>query len=187
MTPVVVPLSLPRDNKTSSLSNEQNINEIKAYMERVKESNTPLLMTCLNTILAPLLSVKNFKEAAKHSFDAVSAVYTNVAGPTRSISLQSQSKKDYEITGLQVVMPHPVSIFTVLSYNSKIFINITLDTRTGIDAFILRESWIEAVETVAESIISDDKWKDELAALITSKEYGGNGIVYTCGAPKAKG
>ena len=180
MTPVVVPLSIP--NKTSSLSIKQNINEIKAYMERVKKSNTPLLMTCLNTILAPFLSVENFKEAAKHSFDALSAVYTNVAGPTQSISLQSPSK-DYEIKGLQVVMPHPVSIFTVLSYNSKIFINITLDTRTGIDAFILRESWIEAVKTAAETVISDDKWKDELATFDTSKEYGGNGIVYTC-APK---
>ena len=185
MTPVVVPLSLPRDNETSSLSIKQNINEIKAYMMRVKKSNTPLLMTCLNTILAPLLSVKNFKEAAKHSFDAVSAVYTNVAGPTQSISLQSPNK-DYEITGLQVVMPHPVAIFCILSYNSTMFFNITVDTRTGIDAFILRESWIEAVKTVAESVISDDKWKDQLAFLSTSKEYGGNGIVYTCGTPKAK-
>ena len=183
MTPVVVPLSIP--NKTSSLSIKQNINGIKAYMMRVKKSNTPLLMTCLNTILAPFLSVENLKKAAKHSFDAVSAVYTNVAGPTQSISLQSPSK-DYEITGLQVVMPHPVSILTVLSYDSTIFINITLDTRMGIDAFILRESWIEAVKTVAESVISDDKWKDELAVLSTSKEYGGNGIVYTCGTPKAK-
>ena len=185
MTPVVVPLSLPRDNETSSLSIKQNINEIKAYMMRVKKSNTPLLMTCLNTILAPLLSVKNFKEAAKHSFDAVSAVYTNVAGPTQSISLQSPNK-DYEITGLQVVMPHPVAIFCILSYNSTMFFNITVDTRTGIDAFILRESWIKAVKTVAESVISDDKWKDQLAFLSTSKEYGGNGIVYTCGTPKAK-
>ena len=184
MTPVVVPLSLPRDNETSSLSIKQNINGIKAYMMRVKKSNTPLLMTCLNTILAPFLSVENLKKAAKHSFDAVSAVYTNVAGPTQSISLQSPSK-DYEITGLQVVMPHPVSIFCILSYNSTMHFNITLDTRTGIDAFILRESWIEAVKTVAESVISDDKWEDQLAFLSTSKEYGGNGIVYTCGA-KAK-
>jgi len=186
MTPVVVPLSLPRDNETSSLSIKQNINDIKAYMERVKKSNTPLLMTCLNTILAPFLSVKNFKEAAKHSFDAVSAVYTNVAGPTQSISLQTQSKKDYEIAGLQVVMPHPVAIFCILSYNSTMFFNITVDTRRGIDAFILRESWIEAVKTVAETA-EVEKWKDELATFDHSKEYGGNGIVYTCGAPEAKG
>ena len=83
-------------------------------------------------------------------------------------------------------MPHPVSIFTVLSYNSTIFVNITLDTRMGIDAFILRESWIEAVKTVAESVISDDKWEDQLAMFGTSKEYGGNGIVFTCGTSKAK-
>jgi hypothetical protein len=82
-------------------------------------------------------------------------------------------------------MPHPVSIFTILSYNSTMYFNITLDTRTGIDAFILRESWIEAVKTVAETA-EVENWKDELATFDSSKEYGGSEIVYTCGAPKAK-
>ena len=70
-----------------TFSSTEAIKEIKRFMERVKKSNTPLLMACLNTILMPLLSIENLKEAAKHSFDAVSCVYTNVAGPTVTRSL----------------------------------------------------------------------------------------------------
>lgn len=190
MCPVIIPCHIPRQ-RDISFSSTKAIIEIKRFMERIKKSNTPLLMACLNTILMPLLSVENLKEAAKHSFDAVSCVYTNVAGPTESISLKSTTNL-YEIKKIQVVMPHPVSILTILSYNGSMFFNITLDTRSGIQAQLLRTSFVEAVKTVADEVLHDDKnWNDELASLSISNEWGGNGVVYTsCSTPaysKSKG
>lgn len=180
MCPVIIPCHIPRQSM-GTFSSTEAIKEIKRFMERVKNSNTPLLMACLNTILMPLLSVENLKEAAKHSFDAVSCVYTNVAGPTDSISLKSTTNLIYEIKKIQVVMPHPVSILTILSYNGSMFFNITLDTRSGIQAYLLRTSFVEAVKTVADEVLDNKNWNDELASLSISKEWGGNGVVYTCG------
>eukprot|EP01083_Nonionella_stella_P105128 302220_1 len=112
MTPVIVPLNLPRNNRIAAFSPTHAVDEIRSYMERVKVSNTPLLMTCLNTILQPLLSLDNLKEAAKHSFEGVSCVYSNVPGPVESISLTPSAQetkappdRSYKVNKMQVVMP----------------------------------------------------------------------------------
>eukprot|EP00978_Attheya_sp_CCMP212_P005641 scaffold12632_cov52-Attheya_sp.AAC.2 len=189
MTPVIVPLSIPRQNEETSPLHA--IDEIRSYMERVKRSNTPLLMTCLNTILMPLLSLDKLKEAAKHSFEGVSCVYSNVPGPTESISLQASTTgnskapsavtRRYNIKKIQTVLPHPVSIFQVLSYAESMFFNITLDTRSAVQPWILRTAFIDAVKCVADASGVKSKWKEELASFDTSMEWGGNGTVFSCG------
>jgi hypothetical protein len=189
MTPVIVPLRIPRQNE--EISPLHAIDEIRSYMERVKRSNTPLLMTCLNTILMPLLSFDKLKEAAKHSFEGVSCVYSNVPGPTESISLQASTTgnskapsavtRRYNIKKIQTVLPHPVSVFQVLSYAESMFFNITLDTRSAVQPWILRTAFIDAVKCVADASGVNSKWKEELASFDTSIEWGGNGTVYNCG------
>ena len=187
MTPVIVPLVIPRQNKeAATFSPTHAVDEIRAYMERAKRSNTPLFLTCLNTILQPLLSLDMLKQAAKHSFEGVSCVYSNVPGPVEAISLTPLTKEEakgfssnsYKINKMHVVMPHPVSIFQALSYNSSIFFNITLDTRAAPQPWILRTSFIEAVNCVADATDVANKWKNELECFEASKEWGGNGLVF---------
>ena len=198
ITPVIVPLSIPRQNNndaTSSFSPIHAMEEIRAYMEKVKRSNTPLFMTCLNTILRPLLTLEKLKEAA-NCFECVSCVYSNVPGPTESISLTpilsvvgepkappsaTTTRQHYKIAKIQTVLPHPVSIFQILSYDSSMFFNITLDTRAAPQPWILRAAFVEAVNCVADATGVKSKWEDELASFMTSKEWGGNGMVYHCG------
>jgi len=183
MTPVIVPLDIPRQNNT--YDPKQVLDKIKSYMQQAKRSNTPLFMTAVNTVLKPFLSLEKLKQAGKHSFESVSCVWSNVAGPTESISLtaSASSQQSYKVEKIQIVMPHPVSIMTFLSYDSKLFCNITLDTRAAAQPWLLRRVLIEAVKTVTPEGVSG-KWKGEMAALENSSEWGGAEAVYHCGQTK---
>lgn len=183
MTPVIVPLNVPRQNGNvaAPCSPTESLGAIKDYIQQVKRSNTPLFMTCVNC-LAPLMSLDNMKEAAKNSFNSISCVYSNVPGPTKSISLQpTTSHRSFKINAIQTVLPHPVSIFQVLSYNQSLFFNITLDTRAGSQPWILRSAFVESVTSVANASGAASKWAEELTEYKTSTEWGGTGIVYECG------
>ena len=180
MTPIVIPLNIPRSSKDASSFANSAIKQISAYMHKAKRSNTPTLMTVLNTLLSPLLSLDTIKDAAKHAFDCVSCVYSNVPGPSEAISLKGATRS-YQITKMHVIMPHPVSIVNILSYNSSVFFNITLDTRAAEEPWRLRNAFVEAVESVAEAAGVKSKWEKELDSLKTTTEWGGNGVVYLCG------
>eukprot|EP00970_Alexandrium_tamarense_P015630 scaffold5351_cov199-Alexandrium_tamarense.AAC.29 len=80
MTPVIVPLCLPRLDDTTTISTR--LSEIRRYMTNVKQSNAPLLMTCL-------LSVETLIKNGSIVFETVSCVYSNVPGPTEAISLSA--------------------------------------------------------------------------------------------------
>ena len=120
MTPVVVPLPITRNIGTLSDTEQvsmflDSLNEIKSYMNKVKKSNTPLLLTCMNTILKPLLSLDMLAEAGGDVFKRASCVYSNVPGPTGEISISpstSAENQHYTIRKIQTIMPHPLSIFT---------------------------------------------------------------------------
>ena len=85
-----------------------------------------------HTLLRPLLSLKK----SKHSFEDVSRVCSNLAGPTESISLQTSLARDskahsaikglFQTNKMRIVVPRLVSIFNVFSYDSFMFINTTL-------------------------------------------------------------
>ena len=88
----------------------------------------------------------------------------------------------YKINKIQVVMPHPVSIFQILSYDSNVFFNMTLDTRAATQPWLLRTAFVDAVSCVADATEVSGKWEEELNSFETSSEWGGNGIVYNnCG------
>lgn len=80
----------------------------------------------------------------------------------------------------QTVLPHPVSVFQVLSYAGVMFFNITLDTRSATSAWLLRDSFTDAVDNVATWSGVRSKWSPELNALGSSVEWGGKNIVYCC-------
>ena len=180
MTPIVVPLTVPRSSEDASSFASSAIKQISAYMHKAKRSNTPTLMTALNTLLSPLLTLEMIKDAAKNTFESVSCVYSNVPGPLEALSLKGVTRS-YQITKLQIIMPHPVSIVNILSYNASVFFNITLDTRAAEESWRLRTAFVEAIESVAEAAGVKSKWEKELDSLKTSTEWGGNGVVYLCG------
>ena len=77
MTPVIVPLKLPSEEYTPM----EALKDIKEYMTKVKKSNTPLLMSCVNRLLQPLIPVEKIAEKGIETFQRVSCVWSNVAGP----------------------------------------------------------------------------------------------------------
>jgi hypothetical protein len=74
----------------------------------------------------------------------------------------------YKIKKMQIVMPHPVSIVQVISYDGNLYFNITLDLRSAKDPWFLRTAFTDAVKSVATATGVDKKreWAEELA------EYG---------------
>ena len=77
MTPVIVPLKLPSEQYTSM----EALKDIQSYMMKVKKSNTPLLMSCINRLLQPLIPVEKVAEKGIETFQRVSCVWSNVPGP----------------------------------------------------------------------------------------------------------
>jgi hypothetical protein len=87
----------------------------------------------------------------------------------------------YNIKKMQIVMPHPVSIVQAISYDGNLYFNITLDLRSAKDPWFLRTAFTDAVKSVATATGVDKKreWAEELAEYGKSKEWGGDGIVYS--------
>ena len=81
---------------------------------------------------------------------------------------------------MQIVMPHPVSILQVISYDGNLFFNVTLDLRSAKDPAFLRKAFVDAVKSVAVAtgVDKEQKWAKELEEYSESKEWGGDGIVY---------
>lgn len=77
MTPVIVPLKLPSEEYTPI----EALKDIKEYMTKVKKSNTPLLMSCVNRLLQPVIPVEMIAEKGIETFQRVSCVWSNVPGP----------------------------------------------------------------------------------------------------------
>jgi hypothetical protein len=77
MTPVIVPLKLPSNEYTSV----EALKDIQSYMMKVKQSNTPLLMSCVNRLLQRLVPVEKIAEKGIETFPRVSCVWSNVPGP----------------------------------------------------------------------------------------------------------
>jgi len=200
MTPVIFPLNLPRRTETSKESEQELCHysemllTIKAFMTRVKKSNATLFLTCMNTILSPLLSLEKVaKEGGKMFKKNASIVYSNVPGPVEEICLcpsrpgpsadNFETARHYTIQKIQTLMPHPVSIFQVLSYNGNMFFNILLDTRSAEKPWLLRTEFVRAVREVADwtGASKSDEWKHLLDSYETSNEWGGKNVVYRCG------
>ena len=80
MTPVIVPLKLPSEQYTSM----EALKDIQSYMMKVKKSNTPLLMSCINRLLQPLIPVEKVAEKGIETFQRVSCVWSNVPGPLQA-------------------------------------------------------------------------------------------------------
>jgi hypothetical protein len=87
----------------------------------------------------------------------------------------------YNIKKMQIVMPHPVSILQVISYDGNLFFNITLDLRSAKDPGFLKTAFVDAVSYVATAtgVDKEREWAEELAGYGKSKEWGGDGIVYS--------
>ena len=87
----------------------------------------------------------------------------------------------YNIKKMQIVMPHPVSILQVISYDGNLFVNINLDLRSAKKPDMLRKAFVDAVKSVAAAtgVDKEQQWADELAKYSESKEWGGDGIVYS--------
>ena len=77
MTPVIVPLKLPSEKYTSM----EALKDIQSYMMKVKKSNTPLLMSCANRFLQPLIPLEKVAEKGIEASQRVSCVWSNVPGP----------------------------------------------------------------------------------------------------------
>jgi len=88
----------------------------------------------------------------------------------------------YNIKKMQIVMPHPVSILQVISYDGNLFFNVTLDMRSAKNPVLLREAFVNAVKSVAEAtgVDKEQKWAKELTKYSESKEWGGDDVVYSC-------
>ncbi len=200
MTPVIFPLNLPRRTDIPRGPEQELCNysqllvQIKAFMTRVKKSNATLFLTCMNTILSPLLSLEKVaKEGGKMFKKNASIVYSNVPGPMEEICLCPvrpapsadgvETTRHYTIRKIQTLMPHPVSIFQILSYNGNMFFNILLDTCSAEKPWLLRSEFVAAVREVAEwtGVSKSDEWKPLLDSYETSNEWGGNNLVYRCG------
>jgi hypothetical protein len=78
MTPVIVPLKLPSGEYASIM---EALKDIQSYMLKVKQSNTPLLMSCINRLLQHLVPVEKIAEKGLETFQRVSCVWSNVPGP----------------------------------------------------------------------------------------------------------
>ena len=76
-TAVFVPLKLLSDEYTPM----DALKDIQSYMTKVKQSNTPLLMSCINRFLQPLVPVEKIAEKGIETFQRVSCVWSNVPGP----------------------------------------------------------------------------------------------------------
>ena len=87
----------------------------------------------------------------------------------------------YNIKKMQIVMPHPVSILQVISYDGNLFFNVTLDLRSAKNPEFLRVAFVDAVKSVAAAtgVDKEQKWVEELAKYSESKEWGGDGVVYS--------
>ncbi|KAL7491839.1 hypothetical protein ACHAWT_001108 [Skeletonema menzelii] len=187
MTPVIVPLKLPSEKYTSI----EALKDIQSYMMKVKKSNTPLLMSCANRFLQPLIPLEKVAEKGIEASQRVSCVWSNVPGPFEAVAIalccnvvsffSPKSGNMYNIKKIQIVMPHPVSILQVISYDGNLFFNVTLDLRSAKNAEFLRGAFVDAVKNVAAAtgVDKEEKWAEELAKYSESKEWGGDGIVYS--------
>mmetsp|Transcript_1282 Transcript_1282/g.2232 ORF Transcript_1282/g.2232 Transcript_1282/m.2232 type:complete len:151 (+) Transcript_1282:94-546(+) len=145
---VIVLLSIPHQSydAATSLLLMHAVEDVRARTERAKRSHRPVLMTCPSTILEHLIALDKLDEAARHFFECMACVYSNIPGPTESISLKpsgskgvlkeapsfaTTSRHQHKITKIQNVLPDAVPIFQILSYNSSICFNITLHMRAA--------------------------------------------------------
>jgi len=85
----------------------------------------------------------------------------------------------YNIKKMQIVMPHPVSTLQVISYDGNML--NTLDLRSAKDPWFLKTAFVDAVKSVATAtgVDKEREWAEELAGYGKSKEWGGDGIVYS--------
>mmetsp|Transcript_20839 Transcript_20839/g.30881 ORF Transcript_20839/g.30881 Transcript_20839/m.30881 type:complete len:85 (+) Transcript_20839:142-396(+) len=81
---------------------------------------------------------------------------------------------------MQIVIPHPISFLQVTSYDGNLFFNITLDLRSAKNPVLLRETFVDAVKSVAKAtgVDKDQRWADELKKYSESNEWGGDKVVY---------
>mmetsp|Transcript_2348 Transcript_2348/g.4079 ORF Transcript_2348/g.4079 Transcript_2348/m.4079 type:complete len:177 (-) Transcript_2348:256-786(-) len=174
MTPVVVPLNVSDRLRTEP---RESLDKIQSTIEEVKRSNTPLLMTTMNTLFERFIPLEKVYEMSESAFRRISCVYSTVPGPTTAVSISSR-----RLRKIQVVMPHPTSIFQMLSYDGNVFCNITLDMRTASRSWLLRDAFVRAVDNFASEFgpISDDV-RDQIRELAKSGEWGGSGVVFSCG------
>ena len=168
MTPVPVPLDVSNKIETNPT---EVLNAIKAYMEKVRRSHVTLLLSVLNQIFAPLLTLDQVSAASRDVFERQSCVYSNVPGPTIPIWIAG-----HRLLKLQTILPHPVSIFQALSYNGSIYFNITLDVRAAARPWLLRDAFVESIQYFSKTWNVQDP---EIDACATSTEWGGQGVVFT--------
>lgn len=162
MTPVAFPLKL-------GLNSTEALQCVQQTVKKVKKSCITTLMLTLNSISDRLLTVRDVASGpAAQVFSRVSCIYSNVAGPTEAIWLAG-----CHMTRIQVIMPHPTSIFQALSYNGLVFCNITLDNRSAPQLHLLRAAFVDAINNFAStySVVVPDKAIDESA-------WGGREAVY---------
>ena len=93
--------------------------------------------------------------------DIFHCLYSNVAGPTESISFKapSDTAHSYKTKGIQVIMPHHVSAIQMISYNSLMYFNITLGIRAAARPWLSRTAFVEAINDVAKEAGVSAKWK----------------------------
>ena len=79
-TAVFVPLKFPSEEYTSM----DALKDIQSYMTKVKQSNAPLLMSCINRFLQPLVPVEKIAEKGIETFQRASCVWSNIPGPVEA-------------------------------------------------------------------------------------------------------
>eukprot|EP00985_Skeletonema_marinoi_P007643 scaffold3384_cov122-Skeletonema_marinoi.AAC.1 len=183
-TAVFVPLKFPSLKFPSEeYTSMDALKDIQSYMTKVKQSNAPLLMSCVNRFLQPLVPVEKIAEKGIEVFQRASCVWSNIPGPVEAVSFFSPiSGNMYNIKKMQIVIPHPISFLQVTSYDGNLFFNITLDLRSAKNPGLLREAFVNAVKSVAEAtgVDKEQRWAEELKKYSESNEWGGDDVVYSC-------
>ena len=158
MTPVAFPLKLGLNDPTEALFHVQQT------VQKVKKSCVTTLMLILNSISNLFLTVRDVAVGGREMFSRVSCIYSNVAGPTEAIWVSGR-----RMTKIQVIMPHPTSIFQALSYNGSVFCNITLDNRSAPQLHLLRAAFVDAIHNFAstysvvvpDGAVQESSWGEE--------------------------
>jgi len=84
-TAVFVPLKFPSLKFPSEeYTSMDALKDIQSYMTKVKQSNAPLLMSCVNRCLQPLVPVEKIAEKGIEAFQRASCVWSNIPGPVEA-------------------------------------------------------------------------------------------------------
>jgi hypothetical protein len=162
MTPISFPLKL-------GLPPPQSLLEIQKTFQHINNSCITVLLLTLNSLVDRLLSVRDVLEGGKQLFARVSCIYSNVPGPPGAVWLMGR-----RLTRMQVIMPHPTSIFQALSYDGKVFCNINLDNRSASQLPGLRTAYVDAIRNFAAAyqVPMEEKEVDE-------NEWGGKEAIFS--------